>query len=140
MAISKWKSLIGGSKIFVYTDNKNLLGKSNDFYKKANRWKACIQDLDIEYIHINGKDNIVADDLTRNINSLNKKERHIEIINSIKYTYPLSFTQFVHYFHIINDHPGILPTLFTLEQNIKINKNKRIIIKNLIKYCNLCQT
>ncbi|KAG0436868.1 Transposon Tf2-8 polyprotein [Dictyocoela muelleri] len=62
------------------------------------------------------------------------------MINSIKCTYTLLFTQFVHHLHIINGHPGILPTILTLEQNIKINKNKKRIIKNLIKYCHLCQT
>ncbi|KAG0434627.1 Transposon Tf2-6 polyprotein [Dictyocoela muelleri] len=33
MSILKCKSLIGGSKIYIYTDNKNLIGKSNDFTK-----------------------------------------------------------------------------------------------------------
>ncbi|KAG0427035.1 Retrovirus-related Pol polyprotein from transposon 17.6 [Dictyocoela muelleri] len=68
MAINKWKSLIGGSKIIVYTDNKNLLGKSDDFNKKTNRWKASISDFNIEYRHIEGKENIIADELSRNQN------------------------------------------------------------------------
>ncbi|KAG0440602.1 Retrovirus-related Pol polyprotein from transposon 17.6 [Dictyocoela muelleri] len=67
-AINKWRPLISGSKIKVSTDNKNIIGKSNDFSKKSNRWKASLLDLDITFEHISGVNNTVADNLSSNEN------------------------------------------------------------------------
>ncbi|KAG0435282.1 Transposon Tf2-6 polyprotein, partial [Dictyocoela muelleri] len=139
MSINKWRPLIGGSKIFVYTDNKNLLGKSSDFNKKANRWKASLHDLDIEYIHSRSKENIVADGLSRKCPLNNIENKIYSTKHIMKYNNPLNFQQFLSRFHIEHGHPGIVSTYLTLRKDFKINKNKREIIKKLIKSCYYCQ-
>ena len=53
-----------GNKIFINTDSLNLLGK-NKLSSRLTRWLLLIQEYDIHLNHIDGKDNVFADTLSR---------------------------------------------------------------------------
>lgn len=53
-SVEKWSSWIGGSQIIVMTDNKNILGNTQNYDKKIDRWKACLSEFNIVYKHISG--------------------------------------------------------------------------------------
>ncbi|KAG0438889.1 Retrovirus-related Pol polyprotein from transposon 17.6 [Dictyocoela muelleri] len=138
-AINKWRPLISGSEINIFTDNKNILGKSNDFSKKSNRWKASILDLNISFQHISGNKNTIADNLSRiekfNVNSITTKQKdlNINVIN------PPTLENYLKKFHIIHGHPGYLPSYLTLRKNFHISKEIALLLKKLIKNCHYCQ-
>ncbi|KAG0435475.1 Retrovirus-related Pol polyprotein from transposon 17.6, partial [Dictyocoela muelleri] len=133
LSVNHWRKLIGGSKIIIYTDNKNLLGKQNNFDKKTNRWKACISDLDIEYKHISGFDNIVADELSRPQNEITGNKSLCLNINN------LSRYKELKEFHITHGHPGFLSSFLTLRNKNHIQNQDRKLCKELIKNCHYCQ-
>ncbi|KAG0435151.1 Transposon Ty3-I Gag-Pol polyprotein [Dictyocoela muelleri] len=80
-AIKHWSKLIGGSKIFIYTDSRNNIYDKFDYNKRTNRWKAELSIFDITYKHISGSDNTVADRLSR-LNAISKKnasKQHVKL-------------------------------------------------------------
>ncbi|KAG0438312.1 Transposon Tf2-8 polyprotein [Dictyocoela muelleri] len=137
MAIKKWKPLIGGSKITVFTDNKNLINNSSDFSKKLNRWKSFITELNIEFKHIIRSQNIIADELSRNENL--KDVINNLMIKSNKTYGPMTLDQFLKHFHIINRHPGINASYLTLRRELFISNQFRRKLKDSIKTCQFCQ-
>ncbi|KAG0437162.1 hypothetical protein DMUE_3854 [Dictyocoela muelleri] len=91
---------------------KNLLGKSNDFDKKANRWKAILSDISIEYEHINGDKNLIADELSRN-------KRDFIIVQDILGTNNLNFKTKLNKlkeFTILHGHPGFITSFLTFRK------------------------
>ncbi|KRH92303.1 putative transposable element [Pseudoloma neurophilia] len=71
--INHWKGLIGGSKIIVKTDNKNLLGNHSNLDKRTARWMAELTEFNLSYEFVEGKTNIIADELSRSIDEINQK-------------------------------------------------------------------
>lgn len=65
LAINHWEKWFIGSKILVYTDNKNLLGKGRDYDKKCGRWMAELGAYNITLNYIPDNENCVADYLSR---------------------------------------------------------------------------
>ncbi|KAG0435490.1 Transposon Tf2-6 polyprotein, partial [Dictyocoela muelleri] len=138
-AVNKWRPLISGSKIKIFTDNKNILGKSNDFSKKVNRWKASILDLNIMFEYISGNKNTIADNLSR---STDIKTNYINNTpnNSANYTNnPPTLENYLNTFHIVHGHPGYLPSYLTLRKIFNFPKGTNNLLKNLIKNCHFCQ-
>lgn len=114
LAMKKW---LLRARTIVYTDNKNLMGETFDFGKKTIRWKVELSEFRIDMHQINGKDNKIANYLTRGklakITKITKssakdkiQDRELEIKE----------------FHTTHGHPGMKATYYTWK---KI-KTKRI--------------
>lgn len=126
----KWKTWLDGSKIIVFTDNKNLISHTNNFNRKVERWKTKIGQFKIEYKFVEGKSNGVADELSRKLNNLeikNKQKPEKSIIQKIAY------------FHIFNGHSGQFSTINTLRGTGALRRRDTAIIKKYIRECMFCQ-
>jgi transposase InsO family protein len=62
--LKEFRNILLGQKIIVHTDHKNIVygNLSND---RIVRWRLLLEEYGPEYVHIAGKDNIVADALSR---------------------------------------------------------------------------
>jgi hypothetical protein len=62
--LKEFRNILLGQKIIVHTDHKNILygNLSND---RIVRWRLLLEEYGPEYQHIAGKDNVVADALSR---------------------------------------------------------------------------
>lgn len=67
-ALEHFRTLVMGRKIQVYTDHRNLITQQPLDKSRAERWKVMLLEYDIELVHIAGKDNIMADYLSRSEN------------------------------------------------------------------------
>jgi hypothetical protein len=63
--ITKFDVLLRDIRFLVETDYKNLTFLKTAQSVKVRRWQLALQEFDIRYIHIKGKDNVVADALSR---------------------------------------------------------------------------
>ncbi|KAG0435946.1 Transposon Tf2-9 polyprotein [Dictyocoela muelleri] len=59
-----FKPYVIGSKIVIYTDNRNLLFNT-DLSKRVQRWKLLLEEFNYELKRIKGKNNKIADMLSR---------------------------------------------------------------------------
>lgn len=125
-ATERWYSWIGGTKTTVYTDNKNLISNTGQLNKNVERWKAKILQMNIEFKFIKGKNNVIADELSRKVAEV-KVEDEESIIRRLNQ------------FHIENGHPGQQATIQTLKALGQLGKGESKIIKNLIRTCEFCQ-
>jgi hypothetical protein len=66
-ALQKWKCDLLGSSFFVYTDHKTLLNfdTQKDLSRRQARWMEELSIYDCKFIYIKGKDNTMADALSR---------------------------------------------------------------------------
>jgi transposase InsO family protein len=62
--LKEFRNILFGQKVIVHTDHKNILygNLSND---RIARWRLLLEEYSPEYRHVSGKDNIVADALSR---------------------------------------------------------------------------
>ncbi|KRH93399.1 Transposon Tf2-6 polyprotein [Pseudoloma neurophilia] len=124
-AIEHWNSWVGGSKIIINTDNKNLISNTGNLNKMVERWKAKINRFNVEFRHISGEENSIADELSRKINKMS-------IITSEQ-------EREWNEFHVIHGHPGQEATIKTLKQSGKLLRGQIKRIKLMIKNCEWCQ-
>jgi hypothetical protein len=54
-SLKSFRKIILGSRINIYTDNKNLIHKTEKFDNKAERWWSLINEFDVKIHHIEGK-------------------------------------------------------------------------------------
>ena len=70
-AVKKWKALMDGGNVTVFTDHKPLIGAFSNstprISDKQQRQLSFISEFVVDIVHISGKDNVVADTLSRNI-------------------------------------------------------------------------
>ena len=64
-ALKEWEYLLRDSHFTLMTDHKNLIYVNHAGSPKVKRWKLLIQEYDFDILHIKGKDNTVADLLSR---------------------------------------------------------------------------
>ena len=64
-SLMKWEHHLRDVHFTLQTDHKNLTYLNTDLKQKVQRWKLAIQEYDFDIEHIPGKDNIVADGLSR---------------------------------------------------------------------------
>jgi putative transposase len=62
--LKEFRNILFGQQIIVHTDHRNIL------YKKLSsdriiRWRLLLEEYGPEYVHVSGKDNVVADALSR---------------------------------------------------------------------------
>ena len=77
--IEAFKNIILGSKVFIYSDNRNLSFNPAETNNIAQCWKLTLSELDYEIRHITGNQNQAADFLsrcseTKNLGELYRKE------------------------------------------------------------------
>jgi len=79
VAIKKWRHLVSGSALTIFTDHKPLVGAIRNAKDRPSgrqeRQISFILEYTTDIVHISGKENIVADTLSRTIN-------HIETNNT----------------------------------------------------------
>ena len=63
-ALKEFRTLLLGNEIIVHTDHKNIL-YSNLANDRIARWRMLLEEYGAEFEHIKGKENIVADALSR---------------------------------------------------------------------------
>jgi transposase InsO family protein len=63
--LKEFRNILFGQKIVVHTDHMNIVyGKLGD-NQRIVRWRLLLEEFGPEYVHIAGKDNVVADALSR---------------------------------------------------------------------------
>ena len=62
--LKEFRNILFGQKIIVHTDHKNIIygNLSND---RIIRWRLLLEEFSPAYVHVAGKDNVVADALSR---------------------------------------------------------------------------
>ena len=65
MAIKSWDCYLAGAKFVVETDHRNLLYMQKSQAPKIVRWYLFLGNYDFTLKHIAGKDNVIADGLSR---------------------------------------------------------------------------
>ena len=60
MTLTTYRKLLMGSKIYIYTDHKNLTFKTFSV-QRILRWRLFVDQFDCELRYIPGKDNVLAD-------------------------------------------------------------------------------
>lgn len=65
--LTKWRHYLHGSKFVVYSDNIALsfFTKQSKLSPKQVRWQEVLSSYDFEIVHKPGKENVVADALSR---------------------------------------------------------------------------
>ena len=61
----KWEHHLRDTHFTLHTDHKNLTYLNTDLKQKVQRWKLAIQRYDFDIQHIPGRNNIVADAMSR---------------------------------------------------------------------------
>ena len=62
--LKEFRNILLGHKVVVHTDHKNIIyGNLNS--DRVARWRLLLEEFGPEYVHVAGKDNVVADALSR---------------------------------------------------------------------------
>jgi hypothetical protein len=71
--LKEFRNILFGQQVVDHTDHQNILYKklSND---RIIRWRLLLEEYGPEYIHISGRDNVVADALSRMEADFNVKD------------------------------------------------------------------
>jgi len=64
-ALKEWEYLLKDIHFTIMTDHKNLVYINDSGAPKVKRWKLQVQEYNFDVIHVPGKDNVVADYLSR---------------------------------------------------------------------------
>ncbi|KRH93149.1 pol polyprotein, partial [Pseudoloma neurophilia] len=133
LSVEHFRKWLIGSKIQVLTDNKNLIGSNFDYDKKTARWKAELSEYNIQYKHISGAENCVADTLSR------KSDKEFQITAFKNNENLKDKLRMLTEFHITYGHPGIETTYHTIKIEHPNLPNTKALIREQIKRCDLCQ-
>ena len=136
-ALMKWQHLLLGPHFTIKTDHRNLTYISTSGSAKVMRWKLAIQDFDFEIHHVAGRDNIVADTLSRlppemvdtaTLLLLESDELPDDVYDKIKA---------VHNSRV--GHHGVERTIDLLNTKGEDWPGRRTQVKKFIKQCPCCQ-
>ncbi|KAG0437044.1 Retrovirus-related Pol polyprotein from transposon [Dictyocoela muelleri] len=130
-----FKPLIFGTKVNIFTDNKNLLFKG-ELTKRMHRWLLLLEEYNYTLNHLTGEDNGEADILSRSMLAISNKNEKIEeiknLINSINEISsetnksPETYT-LLEKLHISLIHPGRNKMLNTLKKYLDTKNLKTLI-------------
>lgn len=162
-AVNHFKPIIFNAKIIIKTDNSNLIFLG-DLTNRIQRWKLQLEEYDYSLEYKKGKENVLADTLSRlnliNENGLNKiktpvqiqenqlKQTSIQITknedidnllncNNFQIKSEIDSLKFLKYMHEKLKHPGEKQMINTLKKSFKIKKFYSLV-KNIVQSCNLC--
>ena len=101
-AVKKWKNIIDGNSVTVFTDHKPIVGAFHSdkprLSDKQQRQLSFIGEYVLDVVHIAGKDNVVADTLSRTISTLKEEQprKTVDLIALAKAqnVHPEDYTQY----------------------------------------------
>lgn len=132
MGLERFRNIILGSKILIYTDNSNILSSKLTQTPRIKRWKYLLNEYDYELKYIKGIKNKHADTLSRIYNT------NINKTPTTKITIPdHSLNEFIGKKHIELGHPNGNKLYETLKRHY-INKNLNKQIKKFSGNCLDC--
>ncbi|KRH94229.1 pol polyprotein [Pseudoloma neurophilia] len=144
------KTIIFGSNITVYTDNRNICFVKDVNSPRIQRWITLIRDFNYEIKFIEGKANVVADFLSRDVNStkillIDQKLPSIDTLKSFslnpenKFIVPENqIENILNDLHINLGHPGYNTFLNTVKE-IMVNPSLTKRSKQICDDCILCK-
>ena len=121
-AIQTWECYLRGHRFIVQTDHRNLVYVLRSDTGRVARWRLFLQEFDFVVEHLPGKENIVADALSRCC--VVSEEAKVEI-------------EKVH--NEVVGHLGVFQTLRKLKDNHISWKGMRKSVVEYIKSCSACQ-
>jgi hypothetical protein len=62
--LKEFRNILHGQQIIIHTDHHNILYKKLSSYRII-CWRLLLEEYGPEYVHVKGKDNVVADALSR---------------------------------------------------------------------------
>ncbi|KAF9760596.1 Retrovirus-related Pol polyprotein from transposon, partial [Nosema granulosis] len=149
-----FKDIIQGYYTEVFTDNKNCVIENKKFTSRMERWKVLLNDFNLKVISIEGKNNNVADCLSRGcllqeIKST-QKEKYLKMVEECRSNdekdntkkkitiKPERETKFLKFIHKISGHAGVIVNFHNLKRyfNIKYLVKK---LQRIIKKCSKCK-
>lgn len=130
--LEKFRNIILGSKIIIYTDNSNILSNKLHQTPRIKRWKYLLNEYEYEIQHIKGKQNNQADILSRIYNisyKIQAKDKNNKLnISDDK------LEKFIKEKHTEFGHPNSIKLINTLKRSHS-NKN---LIKKIKEYSEKC--
>ncbi|KAG0442714.1 Retrovirus-related Pol polyprotein from transposon 17.6 [Dictyocoela muelleri] len=119
--VTHFRTILLNGNVIVKTDNRNILFKAKNHSTRINRWKKQLAKYKLDIKHINGKENVMADYLSRKIP---KEESEITLLTK----------QFdILEIHKNLGHPGKLRTYYTLKLKYNFKKPYKSVVTELDK-------
>ena len=134
-AFKKFEYILRDRKFTLQTDHQNLTYLNAETDPKVQRWKLAIQEYDCWVEHIAGKDNIVADGMSRLL-PMTEEEMYLRY----EFSLPMEAQESIAKVHNeIAGHGGVERTLICLDKQNKHWKYMREHVKQFIRQCPFCQ-
>ena len=137
-ALMKWEYLLMGPHFTIRTDHRNLTFVSTSGSAKVLRWKLAIQEYDFDIYHIPGKDNMVADQLSRLLPMEDQEEELLFAMTQL----PIPDEHYAKIAKCHNGtigHHGVERTIALLDDAKLSWKGRREHVKKFVKECAICQ-
>lgn len=145
-ALKKWEYLLRGIPFTLRTDHKNLL-QMNDGSPKVLRWKLALQEFNCKVEHLPGKDNQVADSLSRLVPTIMDppKQSTVQVLAGLAVRNQARIDD--DHFKIITNYHNTLAGHWGVEKTIDLMKKNQVDpwtymrrdIRRFIKECPVCQ-
>ncbi|KAG0420565.1 Transposon Tf2-6 polyprotein [Dictyocoela roeselum] len=159
-SLNHFRQLILGTRVIIKTDHANNL-YDKDLTQRQQRWRLLLQEFDYRLDHVKGKENVLADILSRSLpkTKIQSKMMRIEeckrdfkgvgielyllLISELKQLLEEGKHIEIIYnklrdIHEILTHPGYLKMMKTLSERMNVNKI-RAAIRKVCEYCVKCQ-
>ncbi|CAN6712883.1 unnamed protein product [Malus baccata var. baccata] len=122
-ALEKFRSYLIGAKVIVYFDHyalKYLLSKK-EAKPRLNQWVILLQEFDLEILDKKGRENVVADHLSRLVNASTDEANSLPLQESFPNEQPLAVTHQVPWYADIANYlaSGKIPSEFSYQQRKK---------------------
>ncbi|KRH92392.1 transposable element, partial [Pseudoloma neurophilia] len=154
MALQNFKCFIGGQRVKIFTDNKNITSAASKPSNRMLRWYMNIAEFNHTFSHVSAEENQMADALSRSANlNVPKKLQTPFLANVLKQKYKAEIfddinvkiyipkqttASFLKDTHEYLGHPGINKMYETITLSYKIDGLKEKITQ-LISSCEQCQ-
>ncbi|CAN6579222.1 unnamed protein product [Malus baccata var. baccata] len=122
-ALEKFRSYLIGAKVIVYFDHyalKYLLSKK-EAKPRLNQWVILLQEFDLEILDKKGRENVVADHLSRLVNASTDEANSLPLQERFPNEQPLAVTHQVPWYADIANYlaSGKIPSEFSYQQRKK---------------------